>query len=143
MSETVNNTLPSILEYSEDVATAQAPPPLPPRIYPCQVVGATQKVSKTSGNSYVALVVNVPATYYPVDYVGGNPEGTQLNYNRTVIADTYEGRWRMRLLCEALGVVPSRNIDLNKFIGATCRVEVTNEPYEGVMRHQANAILHP
>jgi hypothetical protein len=137
-----NSALPSILEYSEDVSAAEAPPPLPARIYPAQVVSATQKISKTSGNAYVALVVKVSADAHPVDYPG-NPDGTTLTFNRVVINDTYEGRWRMRLLCEALGVVPSRRVDLNKFVGAACRVEVTNEPYEGVMRHQANNILHP
>lgn len=138
-----SQSLPSILEYSDDVSTAEAPPPLPPRIYPAQVISATQKISQKSGNAYVALVVKVPADVYPVDHKEGNPDGTTLSYNRVVINDTYEGRYRMRLLCEALGLKPSRTVDLNRMVGCACRVEVVNEPYDGVMRHQANAILHP
>lgn len=137
------STLPSILEYSDDVSTAEAPPPLPPRIYPAQVISAVQKVSKNTGNTYVALQVRIPSDVYPVDYKEGNPEGTVLSYNRVLVQDTYDGRYRMRLLCEALGVMPGRNVDLNKMIGCACRVEVTNEPYDGIMRNQANAILHP
>jgi len=136
-------TLPSILDYSEDVSTAEAPPPLPARIYPAQVVSASRKISKSSGNEYVALAVRISPDAYPVDYTTGNPEGTTLNYNRVVYADTYEGRYRMRLLCEALGIAPSRQVDLNQFVGASCRVEVTHDKFEGVDRHQANAILHP
>ena len=138
-----STTLPSILEYSEDVSTAEAPPPLPARIYPAQVVGASAKVSKNTGNMYVNLLTRISPDAYPVDYTMGNPDGTTLPYNRTIIADTYEGRYRMRLLCEALGVQPSRNVDLNQFMGCACRVEIVHDKFEGVDRHQINAVLHP
>lgn len=136
------SSLPSIITYSEDVSTAPPPPPLPPRVYPAQCIGASIKMSK-AGNQYLSVTLRVSPDVYPVDFTEGNPDGTVLSYNRTVIADNYEGRYRMRLLREAFGLSGGRDIDVNTFVGATCRVEVTNEPYEGVMRHQANAILHP
>ena len=122
---------PSIIEFSEDVASAVAPEPLPAGDYVASIKHAEVRVSNNSGNKYLSLQCYIEPSQYPADYTDGNPDGTVLSYNRVVLEDTPANRWRLKKLMEALGLQPSRQLDVTAFIGLGCIVTVKNSMYEG------------
>jgi hypothetical protein len=116
---------PSVIEFSEDVATAEAPPPLPVGQYPAEVRSAERKTS-AAGNDYVRVQFFIAPEQYPADFTDGNPDGMILDYNRVPVADNPSARFRMRKFCEAIGYSPKGGkVDLNEWIGNTATVDVS------------------
>lgn len=135
-----NNDMPSIIEFSEDIATAEAPEPLPSGDYAATIKHAEIRMSERSGNKYLSLQCHIPADQYPADYVDGNPDGTTLAYNRLVMEDTPAARYRLKKAMEALGLQPTRSVDVTSFIGLGCIVTTKIEKYEGEARANIAAI---
>jgi hypothetical protein len=133
----------SIFEFSQDLNDAKPPPPLPVGPYPAEIVGAQWRVSNTSGKEYANIIFRIGAESYPADYVDGNPDGTELPYNRLQKEDTAQARWRWRQFMERVGGPLSRNIDLNTLIGLTGTVDVSHQDYEGEQRAQIARVLAP
>jgi hypothetical protein len=133
----------SILTFSEDITNAQPPPPLPAGPYPAEIIGAQRRTSPTSGNEYAQIMMRINAEAYPADYIDGDPDGTQLMYNRMVIGDSPTIRHRWRVFMERVGGPLGRSIDLNSLVGLTCTVEITHQEFEGEMRAQIARILAP
>ena len=133
----------SIMEFSSDIGEAVAPPPLPAGPYTAEIVAAVRKTSATSGNEYAAISMRISPEQYPADFLGGDPDGTVLSYNRLLLEDTPQARWRMRQFMERCGGPMGRSIDLNSLIGLTCVVEITHQEYEGEMRAQISRVLAP
>lgn len=119
-----------IMEYSSDLNDAEAPPPLPAGEYPAEIVKAEIRLSQ-KGNNYLALMFRVNPESYPADFVDGNPEGETLSYNRLVIQDTPQGRYRMRRFLEAVGAKLGRSIDPNELMGLTATVGIVHGKWEG------------
>ena len=134
----------SIVTFSEDIASAEAVPPLPKGDYQAEVRGATRKTSATSGNDYAALQMFIPPEQYPADYVDGDPDGTILGYNRITLRDTPADRHRIRKACEALGApMPGKELDLNSWVGCTATVTVDWQEYEGEQRASITRLVAP
>lgn len=130
----MSDDLPSVIEYSEDVSTAEAPPALPAADYTAEVRGAQRKTSQ-AGNEYVEVMFHISPDQYPPDYDAEiAPDGVNIPYRRVPIGDNPTARYRMRMFCESIGVIPSRSIDINDFIGCQARVTTAIETNEGVER---------
>lgn len=125
----------SILEYSEDISTAEAPPPIPVGEYPATIEAVEQKTSATSGNEYLSVALVIAPDDYPADFDGDMyPDGVRLMHNRLITEDSPRARYRMRKWCEAIGAKTGKNIDPTEWIGLNCVVGVAHEPWEGEQR---------
>lgn len=131
----------SILNYSQDLNTQEAPPPIPVGIYSAEITGAQKRVSNTSGREYLNIQVRIPPEQYPADYQDGDPEGVTLFYNRLQTADTPQARFAMKRFLQAVGAPISSKVDLMDLMGLTCNVEITHQEYEGEQRAQISRIM--
>lgn len=132
----------SILEYSSDISTQEAPPPLPAGDYPFTVDSVETATSQTSGNEYLKIVLHISADDFPADFDAESyPDGVKLNYNRLVVEDTARARYNMRKWCEAIGAKMGKQVDPSEWIGLSGRVGVTHQVYEGEPRAQASKIV--
>ena len=137
------NTL-SIIEYSSDLETAEAPPPLPIGIYPAYIEEADVKDSKTTGKPYLAMWLRIPPEAYPADFAEGDPDGTRVSYNRVQVEDTAMGRYRMRMLRQACGLRPGgRTVDPSEFVGLSVTIAVGHDDgsYDGVPKPTCDKII--
>ncbi len=131
----------SIVEYSNDIASQEAPPALPPGDYPAEIVGADQKVSANSGNNYLALTLMINPNDYPADFIEGDADGTRLSYNRLLLEDTPRARWRVRQFYEAVGITPpGRQLDTSDLMGLQVSVKVKHTQFEGETRAEIDRI---
>jgi hypothetical protein len=131
------------MRFSQDIATAEAPPPLPARQYRAEIIGAAIRPSATTGLNYLNLQFRIPVEEYPADYVDGDPDGTVLYYGRLGTDDTPTNRYRIRRAMERIGGPLSMEIDCNALIGLWANVEVTHNEYEGEQRAQISKLLDP
>lgn len=122
----------SIIEFSQDIADAKAPAPLPARDYVGEVRSAEVTTSRKGSRMIVAQFFIDPSQY-PPDFVEGNPDGTNLSHYVTC-DDTPQGRWNMKRFGDSLGAPLGRSIDANALTGLRARITVEHEEYEGVMR---------
>lgn len=134
-----SNALGSVYEYSGDLATAEAPPPLPEGEYRAQVQACEMRISKQSGRKMMVPTYIVPPDQYPADFTEGNPDGEKFEAY-FVLDDTARGRFRMRRLCEMHGVTPKRTLNLTDFIGQEVVVKCEHEEYQGETRARVNPI---
>lgn len=125
--------LPTIVEFSEDVSTAEAPAPLPLGEYIGTVRAAEVKISQKE-KKYGAITYFISPEQYPADFTDGNPDGTSLVYRKLGLEDTPQARYNARKFCEVHSVVPSRSIDLSAFVGTEARLHIKHERYEGIDR---------
>jgi hypothetical protein len=132
--ETNMSDVNSIMEFSEDVANAEAVPPLPVGDYPAEIRGAAKKISNTSGNEYAAVTFFIAPESYPADYTDGNPDGEVITFNLTGIGDTPKGRHKMRKFVEAIGAKAGKAIDMNDWVGLTATVAIGHDEWEGEKR---------
>ena len=137
----MSDDLPSVIEFSEDISDAEAPPPLPVQEYEANIRGVTQKTSATSGNSYAEISFHIDTDQFPADYdVENAPDGKTIVHRRVTLVDDRAGRYRLRLFMEAIGATPGRNVDLNDWIGLSARVLVAHSEYEGVTREEITKV---
>lgn len=131
-----NEQMDSIIEFSEDIASQEAPEPLPAgRDYAASIIEAQAKTSTNSGKRYLSLKVLIRPEEYPADYDAANaPEGTTLSYNLVSLEDTAQSRYRLRMFCEAIGVAASKRLDINEFVHRECRVTLKHEFFDGIKR---------
>jgi hypothetical protein len=133
----------TILQFSQDITDAPAPAPLPKGPYPAEIIGAVSRTSATSGNQYASIQFRVNADNYPADYTDGDPDGTVLSYNRLLMEDTPQMRYRWRQFLERVGGPLGRNVDLNALVGLSGTIDVTHNEYEGEQQAQIARILAP
>lgn len=124
----------SILEYSQDISNQEAPPPLPANEYLASIEAVEAKMSATSGNDYLAVSFKIPRDQFPADFDANAelyPEGITLTYNRLVVADTANHRYRMRKFCEAIGSKMGKQVDPTTWLGLTAKVGIKVGKWEG------------
>ena len=127
----------NILEYSSDISSAEAPPPLPVGEYPATIESVEAKTSATTGNDYLSVSFRIASDDFPADFDGSMYDnGLMLAYNRLVIDDNPRARYAMRKFCEAIGAKTGKQIDPNSFIGLNAKVKITHQSYEGEQRAQ-------
>ena len=132
-----------ILDFSEDLATVEAPNPLPIGQYPGEIIAAERKTSNTSGNTYAAIQFRISADNYPADFTDGDPDGMVLSYNRLLMEDTPQARWRWRKFLEAVGGRLGRQVDLSDLLGLTAMLDIGHDKYEGENRAQITRVVAP
>ena len=132
--------LPTILEFSVDLAKAEAPEPLPVGNYR-GVVKSTKQRESQAGNRYVEVGMTVSPDQYPVDFKDGNPDGTLLFFRRVSAENTPAGRYSCRRFCEAIGAPLSKSPDISEWVGLEAGVEVGHDTHEGVTRAAINRVL--
>lgn len=132
--ETKMADTPSVIEFSEDIGSQEAPVPLPVGDYAAEIRAATQKTSQSSGNPYAAVQFFIAPEQYPADYTEGEPDGTVLTFNRVSLQDTPASRHRLRRFLEAIGAPTGQKIDLNDWVGRSATVTVQHDEYEGEKR---------
>ena len=134
----------SILEFDVDISEQEAPPPLPVGDYEVECIESTKTTSKNSGNPMIVTKVRINPDDFPADFVGDDyPEGITLTAYTVCRADSARDRWNVRKLCEAFGVVPSKQVDLTEFLGERSRVTIGHEEYEGMMNARIQGGFKP
>lgn len=131
----------SIMDFSQDLSTQEAPPPLPVGQYPGEIVACVFKTSATSGNTYAAVSFRIAPEQYPADFVDGDPDGMVLTYNRLVMEDTPQARWRVRNFLEAVGGKLGRSFDPTDVLGLTGVLDIEHNEYEGEKRAQIKRVV--
>lgn len=140
MLPNTDTALPSVMEFSEDVTTAEAPEPLPAGEYTAEIRQVEMKTS-AAGTTYAAVSFFIPADQYPADYTDGNPDGTILVYRRVRYEDSPRGRYQTRKFCEAIGAPMGRVINAMDWIGLTAVVVIDHEQYEGELQARISRVL--
>ena len=139
----MSEELQTIVEYSEDIADAEAPEPIPVGPYPANIESACVKDSKTNPDrQYYEVGFTISVDDYPADYDARNaPEGTRLFFRRLSAEDMPGPRYRVRKFCEAIGAqMPKRQVDASEWIGLTATVEIEHEDWEGMPRAQITKV---
>lgn len=137
------DTSPGILEYSEDISTAEAPPPLPVGDY-MGTIKEVRKMTSTAGNEYLAVTFHIGVDQFPADYdAENNPDGVTLVYRRLLTDDMPRPRHAMRKFCSAINVPMGRKIDTSEWIGREAKLTLSHDTYEGQTREQIRAVSAP
>lgn len=126
----------SIVEFSDDISTAEAPEPLPVGEYPAQITGAEVKISQR-GTKYCAVTFFINVDDYPADFpVENAPDGATIIYRRVGLEDNAQARFGLKKFCESIGAPMATSIDVNDWISLEASVEVDHDEWEGVVRAQ-------
>jgi hypothetical protein len=137
-----SNQAPSIIEFSRDLDEQGEPELLPTGDYPCEIAEASFKISNTSGNTYLALRLRISPDSYPPDFTEGEPDGTDVTYNRLVVQpESAQNRWRLKKFLQTIGAKAGKSLDPSELIGLTCTLHVEQNEYEGEKQLQARKIL--
>lgn len=122
--------LGSIIEFSQDISQAEAPPPLPAGTYTGVITAAAQKTSQ-KGNLMANFEFTVSPDQFPPDFSAIQPDAIKLFYIR-MLTDDARNRYQLRKFAETLRTVVGRKVDLNDFMGKQAKLIVKNEPYNGM-----------
>ncbi len=131
--------MPSVYEFSENIADAEAPAPLPPGDY-IGVIKEVEAKDSSKGNRYASVSFHISPDQYPVDFTDGPPDGITLAYNRVVLKDDARSRFAIRRFCEAIDAPMGKAIDLLSWIGQEAKLTVKHSEYEGVKRAEIDRV---
>lgn len=124
--------VPSYIEYSENIESAERPEPLPVGTYIGKITEAGIKKSKEKGNLYYYAVFTIEADALPADYVekmGATFEHMNLTHRIMGAADDPRGRWNTKRFCEAIGApMASRIAPKEDWLGLEAALDVEHEP---------------
>ncbi len=138
----MSEEMDTIIDFSEDIATAEAPPPLPLGTYTADIRSAEAKVSNNTGNKYGDAVFYISPDQFPADYpIEYAPDGLSLHYRRIALEDTPAGRYRLRQFLEAIGAPLSSRIDMNDWIGMQAQVVIEHDEFDGIIRPNIVKVL--
>ena len=133
--------LPSVIEFSEDVSKAEAPPLLPAGVYEAQISTVEPKVSVHSGNKYASVMFRIMPDHFPPDYDASfYPDGKLLAYNRVLLEDTPQARFRLRNFLDAIQAKGGKSIDVGTWVGLSAMVEVSHGSYEGTDKEELGRV---
>lgn len=128
--------LMTIVEFSEDIADAEAPEPLPVGEYPATIRAAEIKVSQ-KGTRYAAVTFHIAPEEFPADFPTDiAPDGKTIIFRRVSMEDNQQARFGLRRFCESIGAPMSKKIDVNEWVGLDAKVQIDHDTYEGVTREQ-------
>lgn len=131
----------SIIEFSSDIADAEAPPALPVGEYPAAIREVDVKTSTNSGNMYAAVSFHISPDEFPADYPTDiAPDGKVIVYRRLVLEDDARSRYNLRKFCEAVGAPMSKRIDVNDWVGLECKIRVAHGTWEGIVREEIESV---
>lgn len=139
MSE--ENNMPTAFEFSQDISTQEAPPPLPKGKYLASVSSAEAKVSTNSGNTYADIVFTIAPDQFPADYSAIQQDALNIHYRSLVLSkDDARSRYNIKQFCEKLRVPVSRKLDLNDMLGKAAMLTIDHRTYQGVDQPEIKGI---
>lgn len=129
--------LGSILDYSADIADAEAPVALPAGDYPAKIVAAEVGTSQSSGKKRVDVTFRIMPEDFPADYEDAEsfPDGKDVHAYVSA-EDTKAARFRMKKFCEAIGATLSSRLDVNDWIGKGAVITIEPDEFEGIERER-------
>ena len=136
-----NDSMGSILEFSENLKDATAPEALPAGDYPAEITGAEYGISQNSGNPRVDITFRVKPEDYPADYADAAsfPDGKTVHFYLTA-RDDKVSRFRIRQFCEAIGAKLGAKLDINDWVGKSAVITLSPDEFEGVDRERCNRV---
>lgn len=133
--------LSSVIEFEDDLSTVEAPKPLPAGLYDSTIQSAEPMLSK-DGTKLMAKVTHaISADQYPVDYTDGNPNGTTLT-QYIMLGKDARSKYALKKFIMGIGAPLSNTVDLNTWVGLTCKIEVVNELYEGMETARVKGVIN-
>jgi hypothetical protein len=138
--EDMDDGIESIVEFSEDIANAEAPEPLPEREYPAQISKATKEISAAKGTLYAKVFFRINEEDYPADYDVNNAPGGKEVMHIIGLEDNAQSRHRVRKFCEAIGAPMSRRINVAEWVGLDAKITIKHDTYEGVVREKVQKV---
>lgn len=141
----MNGDIPSVIEYSEDISTAERPDPLPAGEYVAKIADAGVARGKESGKLYLFANFHIDRDAMPVDFVeraGPQLEHLTLVHRIMGAADTPQGRWNAKNFCSAVGAPMSNRIDpKSDWVGLEAKVVVEHgKDLEGFPRPEIKRV---
>jgi hypothetical protein len=113
-----------LLNFSSNIADAEAPPQLPAGEYKAICTAAVDKIAASSGNPMLTLTLQIPRSEFPADFDPGDGVD-DLTFTMNVVArDIPADRWRMKNVCKSFGVPMTSNIDPSDFVGREARARI-------------------
>jgi len=131
--------LGSIFEFSQDIANAEAPPPLPARSYIGTCTGALAKTNK-NGAAYGEIKFTIAPDQFPPDFAAVQKDAVDLFYRFVPLTDDTRSRYQLRKFCENMRVSAGKRLDLNDFIGKTATLVVGTSEYQGEKRGEIKSV---
>lgn len=137
----MSEELGSIIEYSSDIAEAEAPVALAAGDYPAKIVAAENGTSQSSGKSRADATFRIAPEDFPADYEDAEsfPEGKDVHFYVST-EDTRPAKFRMRKFCEAIGAPMSSRLDVNEWIGRTAIITIEKDEFEGIERERIRKV---
>ena len=129
----------SIIEFSENIADAEAPEPLPEREYVASIESVTREKSQ-KGAAYAAVNFHIAEEDYPADYDINNAPGGKKIRHMIMLTDDAPTRHRLRKFSEAIGAPMAKRIDLSQWVGLQAKVTIKHGTYEGVKREKISKV---
>lgn len=141
LETTMSEDTVSILEFSEDIGSAEAPPVLPANEYPATIEKVDVRES-SSGNMMIPVTFRISADDFPADFDGAEsyPDGVTITYYRLLAEDNQRARYNLRKFCETIGAKMGKTVDPNEWIGLSATLKVQPEMYEGEPRLSIKAV---
>lgn len=138
VEEDLDDSLPSVISFSEDLETAEPVPPLPAGDYIAEIRNVEAKDSQR-GTKYAAVSFMITPDQYPADYEG-NPDGELLIYRRVMLDDNPRNRFALKTFIQNIGATLGKRVDLNSWIGLRARVTLKHTTYEGTTRAEIDRV---
>jgi hypothetical protein len=129
----------SIIEFSENIADAEAPDPLPERDYPASISKVSRETSG-KGGTYAAVSFHVNEEDYPSDFDAAQAPGGKEVRHVVMLTDDAPTRHRVRKFCEAIGANMGKRINLSEWIGLQATITIKHDTYEGVKREKVGKV---
>ena len=135
----MEDNIDSIIEFSTDLSTAEAPVPIPGNTtYVGTIIEAKPKTGSTSGKRYISVRIRIPVAEYPADYDPSHaPDGTDVTYMRLGAEDTLAHKYALRRFMEdVLQITPEKSsrLDLSNWLHREVRVHIKHEVFDGITR---------
>ncbi len=132
-----DNTMGSILEFTENLKDAEAPQSLPPSDYPGEVQSAELGLSNSSGKPRIDVTFRIKPEDFPADYVDAASfaDGKVVHFYLAA-TDDKASRFRVRKFIESIGAKLGSKIDLNDWVGKNAMLTLGTDEYDGVERER-------
>lgn len=133
--------LGTILDYSSDIADAEAPKALPAGDYPAEITAAEVGTSQSSGKPRVDVTFKIDFNSFPADYEDAESfaDGKLVHFY-VGAADDKASKFRMRKFLESIGAPASTRIDVNDWVGRKATVTIEPDEYEGIERERIRKV---
>lgn len=129
----------SIIEFSENIAEAEAPEPLPEREYMASIEKVSRETSQ-KGGIFAAVTFRVNEEDYPADYDTNNAPGGKSIRQIVMLTDDGPSRHRLRKFCEAVGAPMSKRINIQEWVGLQAKITIKHQTYEGQVQERISKV---